>query len=99
MEGRVRLRAQGAAGGSYERPMERGVNCVERNGSERSQVASVANRKPPASPCADWPPEPGYSSGGESRSYSSPLRREPTSAGSDGRMASSHPPPNGSAVG
>ena len=43
-------RGPGAAGGSYERPMERGGNCVERNGSERSQVASVAKRKPPASP-------------------------------------------------
>src|SRR3990172_7853020 len=41
---------------------------------------------------------PGYSSDGKSRSYSSPLRRTPTSAGSDGRMASSHPPSNGSAV-
>ena len=30
--------------------MERGRICVERNGSERSEVASVANRKPPASP-------------------------------------------------
>jgi hypothetical protein len=29
--------------------MERGQNCVERNGSERSEVASVAKRKPPAS--------------------------------------------------
>src|SRR3990170_5151435 len=43
-------RGPGAAGGSYEQPMERGGNCVERNGSERSQVASVANRKPPARP-------------------------------------------------
>src|SRR3990170_6585700 len=43
-------RCPGAAGGSYERPMERGRICVERNGSERSEVASVANRKPPASP-------------------------------------------------
>jgi hypothetical protein len=31
--------------------MERGIkNCVERNGSERSEVASEAKRKPPASP-------------------------------------------------
>ena len=28
-------RCPGAAGGSYERPMERGKNCVERNGSKR----------------------------------------------------------------
>ncbi|KRT74864.1 MAG: hypothetical protein XU12_C0001G0055 [Deltaproteobacteria bacterium CSP1-8] len=27
----------------------KGENCVERNGSEQSQVASVAERKPPAS--------------------------------------------------
>ena len=27
-----------------------GNDCVERNGSERAQVASVAERKPPASP-------------------------------------------------
>ena len=55
-------RCPGAAGGSYERgdiPISsrtlrsvppKGGNCVERNGSERSEVASVANRKPPASP-------------------------------------------------
>src|SRR4030067_2735773 len=44
--GNVFVRASpchGAAGGSYERPMERGRICVERNGSERSEVASVAN--------------------------------------------------------
>ncbi len=29
--------------------MERGGDCVERNGSERAKVASVAERKPPAS--------------------------------------------------
>src|SRR3990172_684949 len=45
---------RGAGGHSYiesyveECPTE-GGNCVERNGSERSQVASVAKRKPPAS--------------------------------------------------
>src|SRR3990172_3731073 len=43
--------ARGAAGGSSPRPVERGGNCVERNGSERAKVASVAERKPPASPC------------------------------------------------
>ena len=30
--------------------MERGGDCVERNRSERSKVASVAEWKPPASP-------------------------------------------------
>src|SRR3990172_539792 len=46
---------RGAGGHSYiesyveECPTE-GGNCVERNGSERLQVASVAKRKPPASP-------------------------------------------------
>ena len=40
---------QGDAGGSAERSMERGGNGVERNGSERAQVASVAERNPPAS--------------------------------------------------
>ena len=29
-------------GGSAGRPMERGRNCIERNGSERAQVASIA---------------------------------------------------------
>src|SRR3990170_6067778 len=55
--------AQGAAGGSTQCPlvllqrgypvgrrMERGGDCVERNRSERSKVASVAEWKPPASP-------------------------------------------------
>ena len=31
------------------------------------KVASVAERKPPASPCAEWPPVPGYPSGGSVR--------------------------------
>jgi hypothetical protein len=30
--------------------MERGRDCVERNRSERSKVANVAEWKPPASP-------------------------------------------------
>jgi hypothetical protein len=38
---------RGAAGDSSKRAMERGGNCVERNGSERAEVASVAERKPP----------------------------------------------------
>ena len=46
---------RGAAGGSSQRPMERGINCVERNGGERAKVASVAERKPPQAggPSAD----------------------------------------------
>src|SRR4030065_161045 len=59
-------------------------------GSERAQGRGR--------PCAQWPPVPGYSSAGKSRSYSSPLRRAPTSSGYDGRMASSQPPSNGSEV-
>ena len=31
------------------------------------KVASVAERKPPASPCAEWPPVPGYPGGGSVR--------------------------------
>jgi len=42
--------AEGVAGGSTKRRMERGRNCVERNRSERAKVASVAEWKPPASP-------------------------------------------------
>jgi len=37
--------------------MERGGACVERNRSERSKVASVAEWKPPASPQSDYPRE------------------------------------------
>jgi len=41
--------AEGTAGGSTQRRMERGSDCVERNRSERSKVANVAEWKPPAS--------------------------------------------------
>ena len=37
------------------RRMERGKDCVERNRSERSKVASVAEWKPPASPESEYP--------------------------------------------
>ena len=37
------------AGGSAERPVERGCGSSERNGSERAKVASVAEGNPPAS--------------------------------------------------
>ena len=37
-----------AAGGSTQRRMERGGDCVERNRSERAKVANVAEWKPPA---------------------------------------------------
>src|SRR5512139_151112 len=47
------LGAKGAAGASSQRPMERGGGCVERNGSSRSKVASVAERKAPASRCTE----------------------------------------------
>jgi len=40
---------RGDAGGSTKRPVERGSVCVERNGSEQAEVASVAEWKPPAS--------------------------------------------------
>jgi len=59
------MRNKGAAGGSTQSPlvllqrgypvgrrMERGYACVERNRSERTQVANVAEWKPPASPVA-----------------------------------------------
>ena len=42
--------AEGAAGGSTQRRMERGRDCVERNRSERAKIANVAEWKPPASP-------------------------------------------------
>src|SRR5512139_3991170 len=41
---------EGAAGGSTQRRMERGGDCVERNRSERTKVANVAEWKPPARP-------------------------------------------------
>src|SRR3990172_2830899 len=44
---RRRQRTRGDAGGSTKRPVERGADCGERNGSERAQVASVAEGKPP----------------------------------------------------
>src|SRR5512146_580372 len=42
-----------AAEGSTERPVERGANCGERNGSERAKVANVAEWKPSARKKAD----------------------------------------------
>ena len=38
---------QGEAGGSTKRPVERGCESGERNGSERVKVASVAEGNPP----------------------------------------------------
>ena len=46
--------AQGAAGGATQRRMERGKDCVERNRSERSKVANVAEWKPPVSTGAQY---------------------------------------------
>jgi hypothetical protein len=40
---------RGAAGGSAERPRERGTGSFKRKGSERAKVASVAEGNPPAS--------------------------------------------------
>src|SRR3990170_8661025 len=48
MDHRVRLRAQGAAGGSSTRPVERGRNCVERNRQRAgARSRAFATRKPP----------------------------------------------------
>src|SRR3990170_293639 len=50
MEIQVRLRAQGVAGGSSQRPVERGRNCVERN---RLTRAPVSRGPLPKSPCTE----------------------------------------------
>jgi len=47
-EGAPLLPPDDAAGGSTQRRMERGRDCIERNRSERAKVASVAEWKPPA---------------------------------------------------
>jgi len=65
----------GDAGGSTRRPVERGDNCVERNGSERSHGRERSLRGPlrePGSPVtgmgsAEQQAEGGHSHGGHSR--------------------------------
>src|SRR5512134_60583 len=56
------------AGGSSQRRLERGGKCVERKRSERSEVASVAERKPPAPLRASrWRGTPGVKRRGGTR--------------------------------
>jgi len=68
--------AEGGAGGSTQRRMERGRGCVERNRSERSKVANVAEWKPPASTEAQY-------SCARTNDRGRPLRRSVNTSGVD----------------
>src|SRR3990170_3731354 len=58
MEIQVRLRAQGVAGGSSQRPVERGRNCVERNRLNRAPVSRGPLPKRPCTERVDAPLPP-----------------------------------------